>query len=142
MTIECFVLLLIMMNSQQGLTGRDRDIDDFIKQEKDLPQFRDMFKKILEGGSSTKKVDNFLRENQEGMDFMQEIPGYIDPRTGKVTREDQIAGFPFPYNPAGLPDDVYEATQRQYGKTDVFGPYTRDDARLIQQFFGNKKGLG
>ena len=142
MTIECFVLLLIMMNSQQGLTGRDRDIDDFIKQEKDLPKFRDMFKKILEGGSSTKKVDNFLRENQEGMDFMQEIPGYIDPRTGKVIREDQIAGLPFPYNPAGLPDDVYQATQRQYGKTDVFGPYTRDDARLIQQFFGNKKGLG
>ena len=130
------------MNSQQGLTGRDRDIDDFIKQEKDLPKFRDMFKKILEGGSSTKKVDNFLRENQEGMDFMQEIPGYIDPRTGKVIREDQIAGLPFPYNPAGLPDDVYQATQRQYGKTDVFGPYTRDDARLIQQFFGNKKGLG
>jgi hypothetical protein len=142
MTIECFVLLLIMMNSQQGLTGRDRDIDDFIKQEKDLPKFRDMFKKILEGGSSTKKVDNFLRENQEGMDFKQEIPGYIDPRTGKVTREDQIAGFPFPYNPAGLPDDVFEATQRQYGKTDVFGPYTADDARLIRQFFGNRKGLG
>ena len=130
------------MNSQQGLTGRDRDIDDFIKQEKDLPKFRDMFKKILEGGSSTKKVDNFLRENQEGMDFKQEIPGYIDPRTGKVTREDQIAGFPFPYNPAGLPDDVFEATQRQYGKTDVFGPYTADDARLIRQFFGNRKGLG
>ena len=129
------------MNSQQGLTGRDRDIDDFIKQEKDLPQFRDMFKKILEGGSSTKKVDNFLRENQEGMDFMQEIPGYIDPRTGKVTREDQIAAFPFPYNPAGLPDDVFQATQRQYGKTDVFGPYTADDARLIQQFFGNRKRL-
>ena len=130
------------MNSQQGLTGRDRDIDDFIKQEKDLPKFRDMFKKILEGGSSTKKVDNFLRENQEGMDFKQEIPGYIDPRTGKVTREDQIAGFPFPYNPAGLPDDVFEATQRQYGKTDVFGPYTADDARLIRQFFDNRKGLG
>ena len=126
------------MNSQQGLTGRDRDIDDFIKQEKDLPKFRDMFKKILEGGSSTKKVDNFLRENQEGMDFKQEIPGYIDPRTGKVTREDQIAGLPFPYNPAGLPDDVYQATQRQYGKTDVFGPYTTDDARLIQQYFGGK----
>ena len=23
-------------------------------------------------------------------------------------------------------------------KTDVFGPYTKDDARLIQQFYGNK----
>jgi len=138
MTIECFVLLLIMMNSQQGLGGRDRDIDEFIKQEKDNPNFKDMFKKIMEGGSSTKKVDNFLREKQEGMDFMQEIPGYIDPRTGKVTREDQIAGLPFPYNPAGLPDDLYQATQKQYGKTDVFGPYTKDDAKLIQQYFGGK----
>ena len=52
------------MNSQQGLTGRDRDIDEFIRQEKDNPGFKDMFKKIMEGGSSTKKVDNFLRENQ------------------------------------------------------------------------------
>ena len=142
MTIECFVLLLIIMTSKYGFSDKDRDIDMFIRKEKDKPNFGEMFKKILEGGSSTKKVDNFLREKQEGMDFMQEIPGYIDPRTGKVTREDQIAGLPFPYNPAGLPDDVYQATQRQYGKTDVFGPYTRDDARLIQQFFGNKKGLG
>ena len=130
------------MTSKYGFSDKDRDIDLFIRKEKDKPGFSEMFRKILEGGSSTKKVDNFLRENQEGMDFMQEIPGYIDPRTGKVTREDQIAGLPFPYNPAGLPDDVYQATQRQYGKTDVFGPYTRDDARLIQQFFGNKKGLG
>ena len=64
MTIECFVLLLIMMNSQQGLSGRDQDIDEFIKQEKDNPNFKDMFKKIMEGGSSTKKVDNFLGGNQ------------------------------------------------------------------------------
>ena len=64
MTIECFVLLLIMMNSQQGLSGRDRDIDEFIKQEKDNPNFKDMFKKIMEGGSSTKKVENFLGGNQ------------------------------------------------------------------------------
>ena len=64
MTIECFVLLLIMMNSQQGLTGRDRDIDEFIRQEKDKPRFKEMFKKIMEGGSSTKKVENFLGENQ------------------------------------------------------------------------------
>ena len=61
---ECFVLLLIMMNSQQGLTGRDRDIDEFIRQEKDKPGFKEMFKKIMEGGSSTKKVENFLGENQ------------------------------------------------------------------------------
>ena len=48
------------MNSQQGLTGRDRDIDEFIKQEKDNPNFKEMFKKIMEGGTSTKKVENFL----------------------------------------------------------------------------------
>ena len=41
----------------------------------------------------------------------------------------------------GLPEDVYQATQRQYGKK-IFGPYTTDDARLIQQFFGKRKGLG
>ena len=49
-----------MMNSQQGLGDRDRDIDEFIKQEKDNPNFKDMFKKIMGGGSSTKKVENFL----------------------------------------------------------------------------------
>ena len=140
MTIECFVLLLIMMDPlQSNLSEKDRNklIETYGKDSK----FKNLFKNIF-GGGTTKKVDNFLRENQEGINFKQEIPGYIDPRTGKVTREDQIAGLPFPYNPAGLPDDVYEATQRQYGKTDVFGPYTTDDARLIQQFFGNKKGLG
>ena len=40
MTIECFILLLIMMNSSQGLDGRERDIDEFIKQEKDNPNFK------------------------------------------------------------------------------------------------------
>ena len=52
------------MNSQQGLTGRDRDIDEFIRQEKDKPGFKEMFKKIMEGGSSTKKVENFLGKQQ------------------------------------------------------------------------------
>ena len=85
-------------------------------------------------------LQDFLRQNQGGVDFMQEIPGYLDPQTGKIIREDQIAGLPFPYNPAGLPEDVYQATQRQYGKK-IFGDYTTDDARLIQQYFGGK-GLG
>ena len=49
------------MNSQQGLTGRDRDIDEFIRQEKDKPGFKEMFKKIMEGGSSTKKSRKFFR---------------------------------------------------------------------------------
>ena len=124
---------------QSNLSEKDRNklIETYGKDSK----FKNLFKNIF-GGGTTKKVDNFLRENQEGINFKQEIPGYIDPRTGKVTREDQIAGLPFPYNPAGLPDDLYQATQRQYGKTDVFGPYTADDARLIRQFFDNRKGLG
>ena len=119
------------MNSEQAK-------EDAIKAYTGDPKFKDILKKILGGSDTRKRVDNFLRENQEGMDFNQEIPGYLDPQTGKIIREDQIAGLPFPYNPAGLPDDVYQATQRQYGKTDVFGPYTKDDARLIQQFFGKK----
>ena len=123
---------------QSNLSEKDRNllIDTYGKDSR----FKNLFKNIFERGTG-KKVENFLRETQPS-EFMQEIPGYIDPRTGKVIREDQIAGLPFPYNPAGLPDDVYQATQRQYGKTDVFGPYTTDDAKLIQQFFGNQKGLG
>ena len=52
------------MNSQQGLTGRDRDIDEFIRQEKDNPNFKEMFKKIMEGGTSTKKEDSILGEGE------------------------------------------------------------------------------
>ena len=120
-----------MMNSEQAK-------EDAIKAYTGDPKFRDILKKILGGSDTRKRVDNFLRENKDGIDFMQEIPGYVDPQTGKVIREDQIAGLPFPYNPAGLPDDVYQATQKQYGKTDVFGPYTKDDVKLIQQYFGGK----
>ena len=90
MTIECFILLLIMMNSQQGLGDRDRDIDEFIKQEKDNPNFKDMFKKIMGGGSSTKKVENFLgggemvaqHDYQKDPEYMKNVmeiintPGY------------------------------------------------------------------
>jgi len=119
------------MNSEQAK-------EDAIKAYTGDPKFRDILKKILGGSDTRKRVDNFLRENKDGIDFMQEIPGYVDPQTGKVIREDQIAGLPFPYNPAGLPDDVYQATQKQYGKTDVFGPYTKDDVKLIQQYFGGK----
>ena len=66
------------MNSQQGISGRDRDIDEFIKQEKDNHNFKDMFKKIMEGGSSTKKVENFLGENQmTAMHDYQKDPQYM-----------------------------------------------------------------
>ena len=52
-----------MMNSQQGLGSRDRDIDEFIRQKKDDPDFKNMFNKIMEGGTTTKKVENFLGGN-------------------------------------------------------------------------------
>ena len=111
MTIECFILLLIMMNSPQGLNDRDKDIDEFIKQEKDNPNFKEMFDKIMGGGSSTKKVDAFLGGDQMmAQDFN---------------------------NPAGLPQDLYEATMRQYGRKE-FGDYTTDDMKLIIEAQKNK----
>tara|TARA_Y100000114_G_C11482500_1_gene196050 strand:- start:63 stop:449 length:387 start_codon:yes stop_codon:yes gene_type:complete len=125
-----------MADSKYGLSEKDRDIQRFLEKTSGDSKFKDMLKLIMEG-NSTKKVDNFLRENREGSDFMQEIPGYLDPKTGNVIREDEIAGLPFPYNPAGLPDDLYQATQRQYGKK-IFGPYTKEDAKLIKQYYSNK----
>ena len=125
-----------MADSKYGLSEKDRDIQRFLEKTSGDSKFKDMLKLIMEG-NSTKKVDNFLREDRRGSDFMQEIPGYLDPKTGNVIREDEIAGLPFPYNPAGLPDDLYQATQRQYGKK-IFGPYTTDDARLIQQYYSDK----
>jgi len=118
---------------QSNLSEREKNklIETYGKDSK----FKNLFKNIF-GSGTGKKVENFLRETQPS-EFMQEIPNYIDPQTGKVIREDQIAGLPFPYNPAGLPDNVYQATQRQYGKK-IFGDYTTDDARLIQQYFGKK----
>ena len=98
------------MNSQQQSEDERRAIEAYSGDSK----FQNLLKNILNKGTG-KKVENFL---------------------GK--QDQMMAGLPFPYNPAGLPDDVYQATQRQYGKTDVFGPYTTDDARLIQQYFGGK----
>ena len=43
-------------------------------------------------------------------------------------------------NPAGLPQDLYEARMRQYGRKE-FGDYTTDDMKLIIQAQKNK-GLG
>jgi len=71
----------------------------------------DFLKKILEGSKTQKKVDNFL----EGQKLAQNFN-----------------------NPAGLPQDLYEATMRQYGRKE-FGDYTTDDMKLIIE--ANKKGL-
>ena len=40
-------------------------------------------------------------------------------------------------NPAGLPQDLYEATMRQYGRKE-FGDYTTDDMKLIIEAQKNK----
>ena len=110
MTIECFVLLLIMMNSTND---KSRDIQDFLKKIKESGE-EDKFKDILNKMPVTKKVENFLN-NQQMM----------------------AQNF---NNPAGLPQDLYEARMRQYGRKE-FGDYTTDDMKLIIQAQKNK-GLG
>ena len=107
MTIECFVLLLIMMNSTND---KSRDIQDFLKKIKESGE-EDKFKDILNKMPVTKKVENFL-DNQQMM----------------------AQNF---NNPAGLPQDLYEATMRQYGRKE-FGDYTTDDMKLIIEAQKNK----
>jgi len=107
MTIECFVLLLIMMNSTND---KSRDIQDFLKKIKESGE-EDKFKDMLNKVPITQKVDNFLN-NQQMM----------------------AQNF---NNPAGLPQDLYEATMRQYGRKE-FGDYTTDDMKLIIEAQKNK----
>ena len=110
MTIECFILLSIMADSKYGLSEKDRDIQRFLEKTSGDSKFKDMLKLIMEG-NSTKKVDNFL-DNQELL----------------------AQNF---NNPAGLPQDLYEATMRQYGRKE-FGDYTTDDMKLIIEAQKNK----
>ena len=73
-------------------------------------KFQNLLKNILNKGTG-KKVENFLN-NQQMM----------------------AQNF---NNPAGLPQDLYEARMRQYGRKE-FGDYTTDDMRLIIQAQKNK----
>ncbi len=41
-------------------------------------------------------------------------------------------------NPAGLPQDLYEAIMRQYGRKE-FGKYTKEDMKLIINAHKNKE---
>ena len=107
MTIECFVLLLIMMNSTND---KSRDIQDFLKKIKESGE-EDKFKDMLNKVPITQKVDNFLNNQQM---IAQNFN-----------------------NPAGLPQDLYEATMRQYGRKE-FGDYTTDDMKLIIEAQKNK----
>ncbi len=73
-------------------------------------KFQNLLKNILNKGTG-KKVENFLN-NQQMM----------------------AQNF---NNPAGLPQDLYEATMRQYGRKE-FGDYTTDDMKLIIEAQKNK----
>ena len=73
-------------------------------------KFQNLLKNILNRGTG-KKVENFLN-NQQMM----------------------AQNF---NNPAGLPQDLYEATMRQYGRKEV-GDYTTDDMKLIIEAQKNK----
>ena len=89
---------------------KSRDIQDFLKKIKESGE-EDKFKDILNKMPVTKKVENFL-DNQQMM----------------------AQNF---NNPAGLPQDLYEATMRQYGRKE-FGDYTTDDMKLIIEAQKNK----
>ena len=99
-----------MADSKYGLSDKDRDVQRFLEKTSGDSKFKDMLKLIMEG-NSTKKVDNFL-DNQELL----------------------AQNF---NNPAGLPQDLYEATMRQYGRKE-FGDYTTDDMKLIIDAQKNK----
>ena len=59
---------------------RNKLIETYGKAYTNIP--KNLFKNIFKRKSGTgKKVENFLRETQPS-EFMQEIPGYIDPKTG------------------------------------------------------------
>ena len=89
---------------------KSRDIQDFLKKIKESGE-EDKFKDILNKMPVTKKVENFLN-NQQMM----------------------AQNF---NNPAGLPQDLYEARMRQYGRKE-FGDYTTDDMKLIIEAQKNK----
>ena len=73
-------------------------------------KFQNLLKNIL-NKSTGKKVENFL-----------------------INQQMMAQNF---NNPAGLPQDLYEATMRQYGRKE-FGDYTTDDMRLIIEAQKNK----
>tara|TARA_B100000214_G_C23709876_1_gene509208 strand:+ start:272 stop:526 length:255 start_codon:yes stop_codon:yes gene_type:complete len=71
-------------------------------------------------------LQDFLRQDQQGMDFMQEIPGFIDPRTGMVVREDEdIAKAYNKLIPKNLRD--------QYEKQSNIDKYLKNIERLRQR---------
>ena len=71
-------------------------------------------------------LQDFLRQDQQGMDFMQEIPGYIDPRTGMIIREDEDIAKA--YNKL-----IPESLRDQYKKQSDIDKYLKNIERLRQR---------
>ena len=109
-SIEYLNLLSIIMTSQQQPID-EKDMNRAIEAYKNNPDF---LKRIFEGDTQ-KKVDKFLDQPM-------------------------IAKLPFPYNPAGLPPNVYEAIQSQYGNK-TFGPYDIDKKQTVIDYYKGQKPL-
>ena len=101
--MECFVLLSIMMNSQQPIG--EEDINEAIKAYGDNPSF---LKKILEGSKTRKKVENFL--GQQGMTAMHDYQK--DPQYMKNVME--IINTPG-YDPESVKEAQRQLRQMQLG---------------------------
>ena len=100
-----------MISQYDDLSGKDADVQNFLKMIKEKNSEKGMEGMLEKMSPTGKKVDNFLGGQMMAKNFN---------------------------NPAGLPQDLYEATMRQYGRKE-FGPYTTDDMKLIIE--ANKKGL-
>jgi len=100
-------VLLLIMMNSQQ---QDEDERRAIEAYSKDSKFQNLLKNILNKGTG-KKVENFLNNQQ-------------------------IMAQNF-NNPAGLPQDLYEASMRQYGRKE-FGDYTTDDMKLIIEAQKNK----
>ena len=91
-----------------------------------LKSFIQRMQKMSNLNTSFDFLQDFLRQDQQGMDFMQEIPGFIDPRTGMVVREDEdIAKAYNKLIPKNLRD--------QYEKQSNIDKYLKNIERLRQR---------
>ena len=91
-----------------------------------LKSFIQGMQKMSNLNTSFDFLQDFLRQDQQGMDFMQEIPGFIDPRTGMVVREDEdIAKAYNKLIPKNLRD--------QYEKQSNIDKYLKNIERLRQR---------
>ncbi len=83
-----------MADSKYGLSDKDRDVQRFIEKTSGDSKFKDMLKLIMGGGSSTKKVDNFLQETEDAAMGAPQAPQLmsmhdyqVDPELYKTAKE-------------------------------------------------------